>query len=257
MISDILATNVFRLAKVTFVHPEGQKCEVIFLDNGDFGRDVQVLSPYAGTDFGFTTGIPAPEQEGHEENVRTDPDKRDIIAAVALIKGRYYIIGYVFPQITHMAFTKDDPGRLIERHTSDTYRTVNSKGDMDIVHPSGAHIRLGSGSEPDTLAGRDFDGRWSIKHNKGGEPALTLSVDNGQTTVVVKNEGVDVKTVKDVKIDAAKAVSVKGAMDVSLDAGANVIVASGSNVTVASGANVVFESAGALNITAGGGINIG
>jgi hypothetical protein len=114
MISNTFATNTIRLAKVSHIWPEGQKMEVMFLDTGDYGRDVQVISPYAGTDFGFTGGIPSPEQEGHEENKKTDPDKRDIIAVIATVQGRHICLGFLFPQITHMAFTKEqDKNRLI------------------------------------------------------------------------------------------------------------------------------------------------
>ena len=62
MLHNLFSANTIRLAKVTKVWPEGQKFEVMFLDTGDYGRDVQVMSPYAGTDFGFTGGIPAPEK---------------------------------------------------------------------------------------------------------------------------------------------------------------------------------------------------
>lgn len=165
-----------RIAKVAHVHPEGQKLEVIFLDTGDIGRHVQVVSPYAGTDFGFTGGIPAPEQEGYEENIKTDPNRRDIFALIGTIRGRHYVLGFVYPQITHMAFTKGaDPARLIERHTSDFYRTINDHADMDMVHPAGPYIRIGEGGTPDALAGRDYDARWKIQHNTGRSPTVTVA----------------------------------------------------------------------------------
>ena len=174
MISNTFAANTIRLAKVTYVHPEGQKLEVMFLDTGDYGRDVQVMSPYAGTDFGFTSGIPSPGQEGHEPNKKTDPNERHIIAVVATLQGRHICLGFLFPQVTHMAFTKDlDKNRMIERHTSDFYRTINDAADMDMVHPGGAWIRMGLTPFPDKLEGRDYDKRWKTK--VGIPPLITLS----------------------------------------------------------------------------------
>lgn len=177
MIHSTFAANTIRLAKVTYVHPEGQKLEVMFLDTGDYGRDVQVMSPYAGTDFGFTSGIPAPEEEGHEPNKETDPDKRHIIAVIATVQGRHICLGFLFPQITHMAFTKDrDKNRMIERHTSDFYRTVDDEANMEMVHPSGAYILMGESSKPAELSGRDFDKRWKLKRNTGKDVNIRLQV---------------------------------------------------------------------------------
>lgn len=190
MISNTFAANTIRLAKVTYVHPEGQKLEVMFLDTGDYGRDVQVMSPYAGTDFGFTSGIPSPEQEGHEPNKKTDPNERHIIAVVATLQGRHICLGFLFPQVTHMAFTREqDKNRLIERHTSDFYRTVNDAADMDMVHPGGAWMRMGLGPFPDILEGRDYDKRWKTK--QGIPPLITLAsplgvlIAGGKETLVV------------------------------------------------------------------------
>lgn len=183
MISNTFAANTIRLAKVTYVHPEGQKLEVMFLDTGDYGRDVQVMSPYAGTDFGFTSGIPSPEQEGHEPNKKTDPNERHIIAVVATLQGRHICLGFLFPQVTHMAFTKAaDKNRLLERHTSDWYRTVDDMGNMDIVHPGFAlggvpliFMRMGVGPLPAILTGRDYDKRFALKRNLLQQAMITLA----------------------------------------------------------------------------------
>ena len=87
MIGNSFSANSIRLARVTHVHPEGQKMEVIFLDTGDFGRDVELMTPYGGTDFGLTTGVPAPDEEGHAYNTEEwDPNKRHINAVVASVQ---------------------------------------------------------------------------------------------------------------------------------------------------------------------------
>lgn len=201
MIGNNLSANTIRLAKVTHVWPEGQKFEVMFLDNGDYGRDVQVMSPYAGTDFGFTGGIPAPEEEGHDPNRPIDPDKRHIIAVVATVQGRHICLGYLFPQVTHMAFTREqDMNRLIERHTSDVYRTIDDDGNMEIVHPSGALIAFSDEVQVNPVAvesaitdltGRDFDGRWELKRNTDKNVAIVLAV--GGNSIVISKTGIFIK----------------------------------------------------------------
>ena len=184
MISNTFAANTIRLAKVTYVHPEGQKLEVIFLDTGDYGRDVQVMSPYAGTDFGFTSGIPSPEQEGHEPNKKTDPNERHIIAVVATLQGRHICLGFLFPQVTHMAFTRDqDKNRMINRHTSDWYQTVDDDGNMEMVHPSGAFVIMSQGTATTDLSERDYDKRWTLKRNTGRRINIRAQVNNAFVNV--------------------------------------------------------------------------
>lgn len=166
--------NAVRVARVCHVHPEGHSFDGIFCDTGDYCRNVQVLSPMAGTDFGFASGIPAPEEEGWEENREINPDRRDVLAVVTTCSAGLLCLGFLYPQVNHMAFTKEqDKNRMIERHTSDFYRTINDAADMDMVHPGGAWMRMGFGPIPDILEGRDYDKRWKTK--QGIPPLITLA----------------------------------------------------------------------------------
>lgn len=227
MISNLFSANTLRLAKVTYVHPEGQKLEVMFLDNGDFGRDVQVMSPYAGTDFGFTGGIPSPETEGLDANKTTDPNKRSIIAVIASLQGTHICLGFLFPQITHMAFTKkNDKNRMIERHTSDFYRTVDDAANMDMVHPGGASIRMGSGEAYTSLEAKDFDKRFKIQKNKTGSTTLALVNKSGGTTRVV------LKPTGDVEVTATGSILVKADKNIDLTAGIDINITAAGNVKV-------------------------
>lgn len=183
--------NTIRLAKVCYVYPEGHQFDGLFLDTGEYCRCVQMMSSYAGTDFGFASGIPAPEEEGYDENRETDPDRRNVIAVVASIATGYIGLGFLFPQVNHLAFTKEqDKNRLTERHTSDFYRTVSDDGDMDMVHPSGVHIRIGDGERPDRLEGRDYDKRFRLKRNKAKPVTLSLvNESGGRSKVILKPDG--------------------------------------------------------------------
>lgn len=252
MISNLFSANTLRLAKVTYVHPEGQKMEVMFLDNGDYGRDVQVMSPYAGTDFGFTGGIPSPEAEGLDANKTTDPDKRSIVAVIASLQGTHICLGFLFPQITHMAFTKkSDKNRMIERHTSDFYRTVDDGANMDMVHPGSVSIRMGVGETPTSLEGRDFDKRFKIKKNKGG--AITLALVNRSggnvTRVVLMPTG-------DIEITATKNILIQADVDVNVIAKNNVNVKADKNVAIEAKGSITAKAAKNIDLTAGTDINI-
>lgn len=167
--------NTIRLAKVCYVYPEGHQFDGLFLDTGEYCRCVQMMSSYAGTDFGFASGIPAPETEGYDENRETDPDRRNVIAVVASIATGYIGLGFMFPQVNQLAFTKADKNRMIERHTSDVYRTIDDLGNMDIVHPNKSFIRIGLGPFPAILDGADYDARWAIKRNVFMPAGITIA----------------------------------------------------------------------------------
>ena len=252
---DVFNANMIRLARVTYVHPEGQKMEVIFLDNGDYGRDVQLMTPYGGTDFGLTTGVPSPDQEGHDVNLEpNDPSKRHINAVVATLQGVHICLGFLYPQCTHMAFTKgQDKNRLIERHTSDFVRTISDAGDMDLVHPSGAHLRIGQGSAPDNLAGRDFDGVWSIKHNKGGAVTISLvnaSAASNSSVILLPDGTVEIRASKDVDIRANQNVNVLAFKDAKVTAFGNATVDASNECAVKAGTKLYLTAGEQIRLTA-------
>ena len=229
--------------------------EVIFLDTGDFGRDVQLMTPYGGTDFGLTTGVPEPEQEGHDFNTEQwDPNKRHINAVVATCGSIHICLGFLYPQCTHMAFTKgQDKNRLIERHTSDFVRTVSDAGDMDLVHPSGAHLRIGQGSAPDNLAGRDFDGVWSIKHNKGGAVTISLvnaSAASNSSVILLPDGTVEIRASKDVDIRANQNVNVLAFKDAKVTAFGNATVDASNECAVKAGTKLYLTAGEQIRLTA-------
>lgn len=231
MISSNQSTSSLRLARVTHVHPEGQSMNVIFLDNGDIGRDIQVSSPMAGTDFGFTSGIPSPDQEGQDENMHDDPDKRAINCVVASVGGMNVCLGFLYPQVTQMAFKKDDnKDRMIERHPSDFTRTVSQDADFDMKHPAGAYMRVGEGETPDDLEGKDFDGRYKIKRNK--DKSVTITLWNADSKIQIKPNG-----------------------DIIADSSANIYATAVGNIEAEAGGDIIAKAGGNIDAWAGGDIN--
>lgn len=222
MISSTFAANSIRLARVTHVHPSGQKMEVIFLDNGDYGRDVQLMSPYAGADFGFTSGIPSPEEEGHDENMSNDTDRRTINVVVANLAGMHVALGFLYPQVTQMAFDKEaHKNRMIERHPSDFYRTLSDKGDLDMAHPSGVYLRIGKGTKPDALDSKDFDKKWKIEKNKDEKATVTIAGPN--YTLSITHAGVVTLTTKEkVTVDAKGDMTFKSGGKITIQANSTI-----------------------------------
>lgn len=189
MIHNAGTFNAARLVKVCYVYPQGHQFDGVFLDTGEYARCIQMASPYAGTDFGFTSGIPSPEREGYDENKDTRPDKRSVIAVVIPIATGYIGLGFLFPQVNHLAFDKNNhKDRLIERHPSDVYRTIDKDGNLEIVHPSGAHILISEHTDPTDLEGQDHDGLWKVRHNTDKDVTITLRTATVQ--IQIKPDGI-------------------------------------------------------------------
>lgn len=237
-----LATNTLRLARVTHVSPETNSFGCIYLDTGDYGRGVQLSSPYAGSDFGVS-GMPALDVEGYDENMTDDPNVRAVVAVIAQIQGMPIALGFLYPKVSEMAMV--EKGRLVERHTSDAYRSVSPSGDMDTVHPSGAYLRIGSGDSPDALEGRDAAKRWRVKRNTGGSATVTLgNPGGGGTSVKLKPDGgVEVSGAVRVDVRSAGVVEIDGAEKVTAKSGASsVTISPGGLVTVAGATEIALDA---------------
>lgn len=248
MLSNLFASHTTRLARVTRVWPEGRRMDCIFLDTGDYGRGVLVGSPYAGTDFGFS-GIPSPETEGDDENMQNDPDRRTMIAVVQCLHGVSIATSFVFPGESEMTFTKaEHKNRLIERHPSDFYRTINDQGDLDMVHPSGAHLRIGSGSEPDVLDGKDFFKKWKIKHNKGRKATVSLKAEDSKLKLEPGGK-TDLKT-KELTTDASGTLLNTGAAGLHATAIGSTLDMNAAGVTAATAASTLNVAPAGVSMTA-------
>ena len=157
MITNNHSFQSLRLVKVAYVYPSSQQFDGIAMDTGEVIRCIQVATQYGGTDFGFTSGIPQQEVTGYRENMDTQPDRRDILAIVAFISQVHICIGFLYPQITQMAFpnTEAHRDRMIERTASDLYRTTTGGAEFEQYHPGDAWFRMAEAIEHEDLTGAD------------------------------------------------------------------------------------------------------
>lgn len=147
------------LARVVAAHPQSNAVDLEFLADSRRVAGVSVMTGLAGTDFGCS-GVVGPEVEGYgEENNRV----RDVYAVVGKINDHPLVLGFLFPQVSQLLF--GDERRMIYRHPSDLYMTIDGSGNAEIAHPSGAFIRFGTSPAHEDLTGRDFDGVWKIARN--------------------------------------------------------------------------------------------
>ncbi len=168
-----------RPAKVVAVHPGGYAVDLVFLDDGSRVPAVQCLTPFASTNSGIAD-LPAPTP-GQSAYDASETKIRDIYAMCGSFRGLPVVVGFLFPQVCQMLF--DDANRRIDRHASDVYTSIDGDGNVELYHPSGTYLRIGTAAAHEDLTGKDFDGKWKITNNTDKAVYVHLGVANGGNSV--------------------------------------------------------------------------
>lgn len=221
---------MLKLARVVDVHPESHSVDVVVMEDNRRFSGVKVMAGTAGGDYGFS-GLAVPTNTGFEAN---NSGKRDIFAVVGWMGYTPVVMGFIHPEVSQVLFR--DKERMVYRHPSDVYMTVDGDGNAELHHPSGAFIRLGTSPDHEDLAGKDVDGIWAIERNTdkavhirieqaGGVASLDIAPDGAITihtssTLVANADGGATVTAPTVTVNGD--VSVDGDVTVSGD-----VVASG------------------------------
>jgi hypothetical protein len=215
-----------RLAKVAAAHPEANAVDLVFLDDGSQIPMVQVMSGFAGTNFGLA-GLAEPSlpPSGDKWDLAESKD-RDIMAIVGFLKRMPVVLGFLFPQIGQMTFP--DVNRRIDRHPSDVYTTIDDDGNLEVYHPSGTYVRIGTAAAHEDLTGKDYDKKFKIEKNT--ETAVHVQL-------TVKNAG-------------------EQKASLNIDPSGNITLVHVGNLSTDTGGNAVAEVAGTLNATVQGDITV-
>lgn len=159
---------MMKLGRVAAIHPEDHSVDLVMVHDGARLAGVQVMAWSASTDSG-THDMPPPATpaSGDVWDLR-ERTARDLIAVVGYVEGRMpLVMGFLYPQVSQMLFK--DHGRRVSRHVSDVYSTVDSAGNAEFYHPSGAFVRIASSPAHEDLTGKDVDGKWKITKNTGSK----------------------------------------------------------------------------------------
>ena len=161
-----------RLARVVDSHPEDHSVDIIMLDDHSRFVGVQVMTSAGAVDAGVAMPIkPGTPASGDKWDLAS-ASPRDVKAVVAMM-GRFpVVLGFLLPQINQMTFAD---GRAVTRYPSDVYVMCDAAGNFEISHPSGTFLRIGTPGH-DNLAGKDFDGKWSITRNTSSTPSVQITV---------------------------------------------------------------------------------
>lgn len=203
----------FRQGVVVATHPEDHSVDLVMLDDGMRLVGVQVLTPNGSARTGTVHMTPV-TREGDKWDASKITDQ-DQIAIVGYVRGNPIVVGFLFPQINQMTFK--DPSTFLFRHPSDVMVTVDGKGNTQILHPSGAAIRIGDSAEVANPAGTNFDENLAVTRNMEVPAYVHVELAGGQVSMTLSPLGeVTVKAPIKIRLDTPL-VSVSG--DVVTDAG--------------------------------------
>lgn len=150
------------LGRVVAVHPEDHSVDLVMIQNGQRAPGVQVLSWTASTNTG-ANDIPDPTPTQNDVWSLTEKTDRDITAVCGRLGGALIVLGFLYPQVCEMLFR--DHNRRVNRHASDVYSSIDGAANMEIAHPSGFYMRVGTSPAHEDLTGKDVDGKWKITKN--------------------------------------------------------------------------------------------
>lgn len=174
-----------RFAQVVRVYPKFRTCEIAFADEGWRTQNVPILSDYASSNSGGWSmhNMPRPPSEQDAGGYHPDPNARTVLAVVAMVDDRPFVIGFLPHAMTQMAFVQSEQNRDIWRHPSGTIGTINRNGSFELQHTGGAFIRVAAQVDSPTLPDnhedltpRAWNLNWALPENE--PPTITISVGN-------------------------------------------------------------------------------
>jgi phage baseplate assembly protein gpV len=175
------------LAKVVGVHRESGTVDLVMLSNDRPVPGVKVMSGTASGNTGFTD-IPVPDVNNPADPYKSsNTGGRDMVAVVGTFSGIPVVLGFLFPTIAQCLFP--DANRMIYRHASDVYLTIDDAGNTELAHPSGAYLRIGKSGAHEDLTGKDYNGKWKIARNTAADVHFHLAMGGGAASLDIAPDG--------------------------------------------------------------------
>lgn len=253
MVYDSIALGV-----VVATYPEAASVDVLLIDEGRRLRGVQVMVPTGSSSTGI---LDLPDVGGPTDESRWDitvERDRYMRALVAFVRGVPVVVGFLLPQVNQITFK--EPNRRIMRHASDVYTSIDDAGNVELYHPSGTYLRIGTEAEHEDLTGKDFDQKWAIQRNTDKAVHFQLTVKNSggqQASLNIDPEGnVTLVHVGNLTIETGgnASVTVAGNANVQVDGNASVNV--DGNASISAGGTMDVHADGAMSITSDASIKL-
>lgn len=202
----MISNEGLALGVVVASYPEGNSVDVILKD-GSRLFNVQVSVWTGSSNTGVIDlpdiGLPADETRW---NLALAPD-RYVRAIVGFMNGLPVVLGFLLPQVNQITFKEKN--RRIMKHASDVYTSIDQFGNIEVAHPSGMFLRIGTTPGHEDLTGKDLDKKFAIKNNT--EPPVYVHLEMAGNTAsldIAPNGAITIITASTISATAAGAVVV-------------------------------------------------
>ncbi|MBY0576350.1 MAG: hypothetical protein K2P67_07135 [Gallionellaceae bacterium] len=224
---------MIEFGRVIAVDWKSHTVDLIMSGDGRSLQDVRVMSSSASSDSGLSD-LPKPGAMNNISGLPQTNNDRSIIAVVAFYNDLPVVIGFLHPQASQLRLKDEE--RMMNRHASDVYQTIDKDGNFEFAHPSGAYIRIGTTSAHENLAAKSYGEQWKIKRNTDKQVHLHIEQAGGKATLDIAPDG---------------AITITTATTVSVNATGNATVVSGGNAEVNAVGKATIN-ASEINLNGGG-----
>lgn len=232
-------------ARVVAVDYKTQTLDLVMTEDSRPVNNVRVMSPTASSNTGFFD-VPKPDvldlnAQFDNGGVPTNAGARVIIAIVVFYTDMPVVIGFLPPNTSQMRLTDEE--RMMDRHTSDVYQTIDKDGNFEFAHPSGLYMRIGTTTAHEDLSAKSYGVPWKIAKNTDKQVHLHIEQAGGKATLDIAPDGTIV-------ITTATSVSVQSTGDATVTSGGNVTVSASGTATVTAGGKATMAGTG-IDLNAG------
>lgn len=227
---------------VVAVNHEDHSVDVLLSD----GRRMTGVQVLAGVGASAKTGsfnLPTvPPSDGKDKWDVSQKNGKDQIAVIDFVEDIPVVVGFLYPQISEMTFADKD--LYFFRHQSDATISIEKDGSIQVAHPGGTYLKIGSDPEPKDHAGTNIDENLELTENlgvattvrigvagaNGGDHVVRLTMSPDGKVELLAEDNITVIGQKNINVEAKEKVDVKAYKGVSVTA-----YAGGVNVTAYSG----------------------
>ncbi|EDL8065181.1 hypothetical protein CTA21_23980 [Salmonella enterica] len=170
---------------VVDVHPADHSVDLVLVDNYARLVGVQVQAHTASSRSG-SIELPDVEVRKDKWNI-ADRTGQEVMALVDFVGPTPIVTGFLYPQISQM--THQDGKIKYHRHTSDVQTYTDGEGNMGLLHPSGAHITIGTKPDPKDFSGQNVDKNLTIDRNTKSKVFLRVALAGNVAVLTMTPEG--------------------------------------------------------------------
>ncbi|EJG5414277.1 hypothetical protein NAD41_000878 [Salmonella enterica] len=170
---------------VVGVHPEDHAVDLVMIDNYQRLVGVKVQSPTASSRSG-AIDLPDVGDRADKWDI-SDVQGHEVQALVDWVGSVPVVTGFIFPRKGQM--THNDAKLKYNRHTSDVQTYTDGTGNMGLLHPSGAHITIGTAPEPKDFTGANFDKSLKVDRNTDKKVFLRVALAGNVAVLTMTPEG--------------------------------------------------------------------